>query len=235
MTKLFLFLTSSLILLGKNDPLTIGETLLYKASFRGINAAEASLKVIEKTIIKNDSAYHVRFLAKSKGPIHHIFPIHDEINIWLDSKTFLPIKIHENISEGNYKKSREIYFNQKEGYAVVNDDTLNIDKITQSTFSLFYFFRKNSIEDFKGEIIPLIQNGKKIFLQLIIKENQKVIVPAGNFICTEISPIRKDNKKFKNRAELAIMFSNDKDQYPVKIRIKLKFGYLVLELDQVLS
>ena len=81
MTKLFLFLTSSLILLGKNDPLTVGETLSYRASFRGINAAEASLKVIEKTVIENDSAYHVRFLAKSKGPIHHLFPINDEINI----------------------------------------------------------------------------------------------------------------------------------------------------------
>ena len=50
----------------------------------------------------------MRFLAKSKGPIHHLFPINDEINIWLDSKTFLPIKIHENIREGNFKKSREI-------------------------------------------------------------------------------------------------------------------------------
>ena len=79
MTKLFLFLTSSLILLGENNPLTVGETLSYRASFRGINAAEASLKVIEKTVIKNDSAYHVRFLAKSKGPIHHLFPINDEI------------------------------------------------------------------------------------------------------------------------------------------------------------
>ena len=54
-------------------------------------------------------------------------------------------------------------------------------------------------------------------------------------MCTEVSPVRKDNKKFKNKAELAIMFSNDKDQYPVKIRIKLKFGYLVLELDQILN
>ena len=101
-----------------------------------------ALKVIEKTVIENDSAYHVRFLAKSKGPIHHLFPINDEINIWLDSKTFLPIKIHENISEGNFKKSREIYFNQKESYAVVNDDTLNIDKNTQSPFSLFISFAK---------------------------------------------------------------------------------------------
>ena len=132
----------------------------------------------------------MRFLAKSKGPIHHLFPINDEINIWLDSKTFLPIKIHENISEGNYKKSREIYFNQKESYAVVNDDTVNIDKNTQSPFSLFYFFRKNSIEDFRGGTITLIQNGKNIFLKLIVKENQKVIVPAGSFMCTEVSPAR---------------------------------------------
>ena len=235
MTKLFLFLTSSLILLGKNNPLTVGETLSYRASFRGINAAEASLKVIEKTVIENDSVYHVRFLAKSKGPIHHLFPINDEINIWLDSKTFLPIKIHENIREGNYKKSRVIDFNQKEGYAVVNNDTMKIDKSTQSPFSLFYFFRKHSIQDFRGKTIALIQNGKNIFLQLIVKKNQKVVVPAGSFVCTEVSPTREDNKKFKNKAELAIMFSNDENQYPVKIKLKLKFGYLVLELDQILS
>ena len=150
-------------------------------------------------------------------------------------KHFYQLKFTKISEEGNYKKSREIYFNQKENYAVVNDDTMNIDKNTQSPFSLFYFFRKNSIEDFRGKTITLIQNGKNIFLKLIVKENQKVIVPAGSFMCTEVSPVRKDNKKFKNKAELAIMFSNDKDQYPVKIRIKLKFGYLVLELDQILS
>ena len=103
MTKLFLFLTSSLILLGENDPLTVGETLSYRASFRGINAAEASLKGIEKTVIENDSAYHVRFLAKSKGPIHLLFPINDEINLWIYTKTFLPIKIDDQIYEGNFK------------------------------------------------------------------------------------------------------------------------------------
>ena len=235
MTKLFLFFISSFILFGKTIPIRVGETLLYKASFSGINAADASLHVMDKIAIENDSVYHVQFSAKSKGPIHYLFPINDIINLWLDSETFLPVKVQENISEGNFKISRTIQFNQKQGYALINNDTLNIDKNTQSPFSLFYFFRKHTIKNFRGKTITLIQNGKNILLQLIVTENQKVIVPAGNFVCTTISPIRKDNKKFKNKAELDIMFSNDKNQYPVKIRIKLKYGYLVLELDQILN
>ena len=235
MTKLFLFFISSFILFGKTIPITVGETLLYKASFSGINAADASLHVMDKIAIENDSVYHVQFSAKSKGPIHYLFPINDIINLWLDSETFLPVKVQENISEGNFKISRTIQFNQKQGYALVNNDTLDIDKNTQSLFSLFYFFRKHTIKNFKNRTITLIQNGKTIFLQLIVKENEKVIVPAGEYICSTVSPIRKDNKKFKNKAELNVMFSNDENQYPVKIRIKLKYGYLVLELDQILN
>ena len=39
----------------------------------------------------------------------------------------------------------------------------------------------------------------------------------------------------KNKAELDVMFSNDLKKYPVKIRLKLKYGYLVLELDKIIS
>ena len=62
-----------------------------------------------------------------------------------------------------------------------------------------------------------------------------MIVPAGSFMCTEVSPARKDNKKFKNKAELDVMFSDDLKKYPVKIRLKLKYGYLMLELDKIIS
>ena len=49
-------------------------------------------------------------------------------------------------------------------------------------------------------------------------------------------PIKMVNLlKFKNKAELDIMFSNDNKKYPVMIRLKLKYGYLKLELDQVIN
>ena len=150
-------------------------------------------------------------------------------------KTFLPIKIHEKINEGKFKRSTTIRFNRKSNFALINNDTLQIEKNTQSPFSLFYFFRRNSIQEFKNKEISLIQNNKTVLLDLIVRENEVVKVPAGKYNCSIISPGRKDNKSFKNKAELDVMFSNDLKKYPVKIRLKLKYGYLVLELDKIIN
>ena len=129
-------------------PVNVGETLFYKASFRGIHAANASLKVIKESIIEKDSVYHIQFKAKTRSAFNYIFPIDDEINLWIDIKTFLPIKIKEKISEGNFKRSTNLLFNRKNNYAIIDNDTLKIEKHTQSPYSLFYFFRKHNIKNF---------------------------------------------------------------------------------------
>ena len=216
-------------------PVNVGETLFYKASFRGIHAANASLKVIKESIIENDSVYHIQFKAKTRSAFDYIFPIDDEIDLWIDIKTFLPIKINEKISEGNFKRSTNLLFNRKSNYAIIDNDTLKIEKHTQSPYSLFYFFRKHNIKNFKEKRISLIQNNKTVVLKLKVKEDQIIKVPSGNYTCTTVLPTREDNKKFKNKAELDIMFSNDIRKYPVMIRLKLKYGYLKLELERIIN
>jgi len=215
--------------------LPIGEKLLFNASFTGINAANASLEVIQRTIIEKQNVYHIKFLAKSTGIINYVFPINDEINLWLDVETLLPVKIHENIEEGKFKKSQTIIFNHKKGYAIINNDSIKIDSTTQSPYSLFYFFRKQNIMDFKNKNITLIQNGKTINLKLDIKEKENITVPSGQYICSRISPKRKDNKQFKNKAEMDILLSNDIYKYPIKIWLNLKFGSLILELKKIIN
>ena len=210
-------------------PVNVGETLFYKASFRGIHAANASLKVIKETIIGKDSLYHIQFKAKTRSAFNYIFPINDEINLWIDIKTFLPMKISEKISEGNFKRSTNLVFNRKSNYAIIDNDTLKIEKYTQSPYSLFYFFRKHNIKDFEDKTISLIQNNKTVVLKLKVKEDQIINVPSGNYTCTTVLPTRED------KAELDIMFSNDIKKYPVMIRLKLKYGYLKLELDQIIN
>ena len=216
-------------------PANVGETLFYKASFRGIHAASASLKVIKKTVIEKDSVYHIQFKAKTRSAFNYIFPIDDKIDLWIDVKTFLPVKISEKIREGNFRRSTNLVFNRRNNSAIIDNDTIKIEKYTQSPYSLFYFFRKHNIKDFEDKNISLIQNKKTIFLKLKIKENQIINVPSGDYTCTAVLPTRGDNKKFKNKAELDIMFSNDIKKYPVIIRIKLKYGYLKLELDRVIN
>ena len=235
MIKKILFSINCLALFVNAMPAHVGETLFYKASFRGIHVASASLEVTKKTIIEKDSVYHIQFRAKTRSAFSYIFPINNEIDLWIDIKTFLPVKISEKISEGNFKRSTNLVFNRKSNHAIVDNDTLSIEKYTQSPYSLFYFFRKHNIENFKDKRISLIQNKKTVILKLKVREDQIVNVPSGNYTCTTVLPTREDNKKFKNNAELDIMFSNDTKKYPVMIRLKLKYGYLKLELDRVIN
>ncbi len=235
MIKIIIFYFFFTLTFCQKSPIQIGEKLLFNASFTGINAANASLEVIQKTIIEKQTVYHIKYLANSTGIINYVFPINDEINLWLDAETLLPVKIHENIKEGKFNKSQTIIFNHKKGYAIINNDSIKIDKTTQSIYSLFYFFRKQNIMDFKNKNITLIQNGKTIILELDIKENENITVPAGQYTCTRISPKRKDKKQFKNKAEMDILLSNDIYKYPIKIWLNLKFGSLILELKKIIN
>ena len=61
----------------------------------------------------------------------------------------------------------------------------------------------------------------------------KVNVPAGTFTCTKITPMKLNEKEFKNRSQMSILFSNDEKRYPVKIWLTMKYGSLVLELNKI--
>ena len=216
MIKFIIFFIYLYYVFGQTPSFNVGEILTYNASFANIDAANASLEVIEKTKINNQKVYHMRFKAKSKGAINYFFPINDEVNLWLNEETLLPVKVQENIHEGKFKSSRIIDFYQENGYALINNDTIKIDYKTHSPYSLFYFFRKHNIEKFKDEIITLIQKRKTIPLKIKIKEKEDTIVPVGKYLCSKISPTRIDKKKFKNKAELDLFLSYDQNRYPIK-------------------
>ena len=106
---------------------------------------------------------------------------------------------------------------------------------THSPYSLFYFFRNQNVSIINGKIIQTIQGKTIMPLKVNVDKNIQISVPAGDFLCSRITPERSDKKQFKNKASMSILFSNDGNCYPVKIWLKLKFGALVLELDEIIN
>ena len=211
----------------------IGEKLKYNAYFGGVPAAEASLEIIGKEKLNGASTYHVRFSARSKGIVNYLFPINDKIDLWLTEDSFLTVKESLRIREGNYKKSQEMILNHNKNFVVLNSDTLTIPSNTHSPYALFYFFR---MKDFNQVVLDTLHttNGKKTTaLKVEIERDVKIDVPAGSFNCTKITPMRLNDKEFKNRSQMSMLFSNDGSRYPVKIWLTMKYGSLVLELDNI--
>ena len=87
----------------------------------------------------------------------------------------------------------------------------------------------------KVDTLNTIQGRKIMPLSILIEEDIETVVPAGKFLCTRVTPIRTNKKNFKNKAQMSMLFSKDKHQYPVKIWLKLKYGSLVLELENIVN
>ena len=211
----------------------IGEKLKYNAYFGGVPAAEASLEIIGKEKLNGASTYHVRFSARSKGIINYLFPINDKIDLWLTEDSLLTVKESLRIREGNYKKSQEMILNHNKDFVVLDSDTLAIPGNTHSPYALFYFFR---MKDFNQVVLDTLHttSGKKTTaLKIKVERDVKIDVPAGSFNCTKIIPMKLNDKEFKNKSEMSMLFSNDRNRYPVKIWLTMKYGSLVLELDNI--
>jgi len=218
-----------------NKKLNIGEVLKYEASFSNVNAGEGSLKNFGIEKIGDHETYHVQFKAKTKGLTDKIFPIMDVIDLWLDKKSLLPLRVKSNIREGRYSKKEDIYFFQENKYALKDNKKILIKKNTHSPFSLFYFFRSLNIKNLVEKKINILQGNKVQTLNVNIKKNINISVPAGRFKCIRVTPAKIKGGKFKNDAKMDIYFSDDLKSYPVKIKIKLKFGSLVLKLKEISS
>ena len=233
--NLLIFFFFSLSLAFSSPSMKIGEKLKYSAYFGGVPAAEASLEIIGKEKLNGTSTYHVRFSARSKGIINYLFPINDRIDLWLTEDSLLTVKESLRIREGNYKKTQEVILNHNKNFVVLNSDTLTIPGNTHSPYALFYFFRKKDFNQVELDTLHTTNGKRTTALKVGVERDVKVDVPAGSFTCTRITPMKLNEKEFKNRSQMSILFSNDENRYPVKIWLTMKYGSLVLELDKITS
>tara|TARA_Y100001954_G_C15306925_1_gene358758 strand:- start:155 stop:541 length:387 start_codon:yes stop_codon:yes gene_type:complete len=125
--------------------------------------------------------------------------------------------------------------NHNKNFVVLNSDTLTIPSNTHSPYALFYFFRMKDFNQVELDTLHTTNGKKTTALKVEVERNIKVNVPAGTFTCTKITPMKLNEKEFKNRSQMSISFSNDENRYPVKIWLTMKYGSLVLELDNITS
>ena len=214
-------------------PFQIGERLTYDVSFTGITAGQASLEVVNDTVLNNNHQLHIRFNARTTFPVSSIYTINDQVDTWLDSKYLYTKKLTKNIREGNYKNDSYTIIDYDQSIAITNGDTVIIDQFLRDPYSLFYFLR--TIPLIIDETIDFTAfDGKKITpFQVITKTKETINTMAGTFSCLVVKPFRKGATLLKNKGDMMIWFSDDKIRLPIQIRIKLKYGSMLLKLKDI--
>ena len=191
------------------------------------------MEVVNDTVVNNYHQLHIRFNARTTFPVSSIYTINDQVDTWLDSKYLYTKKLTKNIREGNYKNNSHTIIDYDQSIAITNGDTIIIDQFLHDSYSLFYFLR--TIPLIIGETINFTAfDGKKITpFQIITKTKETINTMAGTFPCLVVKPFREGTTLLKNKGDMIIWFSDDKNRLPIQIRIKLKYGSMLLKLKDI--
>ena len=228
MRILFFFILS--VIFAKNQPWD--ETLLYNASFSGVDVATATLK--SKKIKKNrdQDILRIEFIAKSKPSLKYIFPINDKIIIDVDLNTWQPLRVDKKIKEGSYIQNSLSTYDHKNKMFIYKNDSISFDGEIFNPYSLIYYFRTLNFSSDVNYEIQVVDNKKVTPLKFFADKKVKIKTELGKFYASKIWPKKMNGKPFKNAGKITIWIS-DKDRLPIIINLKMKFGSLNLELAEV--
>ena len=212
-------------------PFAVGEELTYKASFGGLPAGSARMRVDGIEMVRGRPAYHVLFSIDGGVPFYRV---HDRYESWIDVQTLASLRHRQDISEGRYtrKTTYEIY---PEHASYQKDDEPMQASVANplDDGSFIYAVRASRVhvgetrrDDryFRPDRNPVVLTGLR---------SDTVTVNAGTFATTVVRPAIRANGLFSENGDAQIWFSDDAGRYPVQVKTKFSKFSLTLSLQSV--
>lgn len=234
MQRILIILTLLISLnFSQNIPFKVGEHLTYTLQFNVIKMGRGYLSVESIDYISGIQSYHIKFQANTHKFADRIFPVRDQIDIWLNKSDLTTLKIIKQINEGRYHRDYYTLIDYDNSIAITNKDTIKINGVVRDPYSLLYYFRTIPLEI--GQILNFttFDNKKLTDFQVIVDDTETIETLAGKFSCIVVKPFRAGKTLLKNEGDMKIWFSDDELRLPVQIQIKLKYGSMLLQLKTV--
>lgn len=231
MKKLCLALAIGLsITIAQIYPFEPGEFLKYEVSLNILSAGKASLKINDGTEFSNRPLYHVVFKIKTNKVWDQIFPIRDTVESWIDTERLFTHKLKKIIREPKYSQDLLADFDYDSGIVKTDRKSLPITSETRDPYAIFYYLRTLPLK--VGDLFDftIFDNYKFTDLKLIVHRKESISVTAGKFNCFVIEPYKEGRALFRNKGDMKVWISDDKQRLPVMIISKAKFGSLVMKL-----
>lgn len=212
-------------------PFAVGEELTYRATFGGIPAGSAKMRVDGIEIVRGRAAYHVLFSIDGGIPFYRV---HDRYESWIDVQTLASLRHRQQISEGGYKRNTtyEIY---PERATYQKDDEPAEASVANplDDGSFIYAVRvarvrvgetRRDDRYFRPDRNPVVLTGLR---------QDTISVHAGTFATTVVRPSINANGLFSENGDAQIWFSDDASRIPVQLKTKFSRFSLTLSLQSM--
>ena len=212
-------------------PFAVGEELTYKATFGGLPAGSARMRVDGIEMVRGRPAYHVLFSIDGGVPFYRV---HDRYESWIDVQTLASLRHRQDIAEGRYRRTTTYeIFPERAAYqkddepveaSVANplDDGSFIYAVRAARLRVGETRRDDRY--FRPDRNPVV---------LTALRNETVTVNAGTFPAVVVRPSIRSNGLFSENGDAQIWFSDDASRIPVLVKTKFSRFSLTLALQSV--
>jgi hypothetical protein len=212
-------------------PFAVGEELTYRATFGGVRAGTARMRVAGVELVRGRPAYHVVFTLDGGVPF---FRVHDRYESWIDVETLASLRYRQRIAEGRFRRATTYEIYPERAKFRRDADTLQASVARPlDDGSFIYAVRAAGVrvgesrrDDryFKPDRNPVVLTGLR---------RETVTVDAGTFAATVVRPTIRTKGIFSEDGEAEVWFSDDAARYPVKVRSRFSRFTLSLTLVSV--
>ena len=227
-----------------SDVFEIGKPLIFDVSWMGCPVGTGTLQVKEKVRIRGRDAFHVIAIAETNHFLSHLYPVHDEIHSFIDSREFYSLEFRKTLMEGRYRADEVIRYDpdQKKGfYESLRNQTkkeITIPPKVHDLISAFFWFRLQPWAP--GKSFHTVVNSEEENWDLdidVLKRETKELRGSPVIETVQVEPRTRLKGVFYNRGRVWVNFSVGPKRLPVWIRLQTPFGPMVgvLRAKEVLT
>jgi hypothetical protein len=208
-------------------PFHVGEKMTYQAKVNFINAGTATMSVEDIEPVRGIPAYHTVFDVRGKVLLFHV---NDHYESWFDTASLVSLHHTQHIDETKNQADRTYDFYPERKVYVRNgvENPSVPDPLDEGSF--IYFMRSVPLEVGKTYEFNRYYHVDRNPVVIQVERKEHIKVPAGEFDAIVVKPIIKSKGLFSENGEAEVWFSDDSTRRLLRLKSKLAFGTLYLEL-----
>ncbi|MFW5758721.1 MAG: DUF3108 domain-containing protein [Bacteroidota bacterium] len=224
----------------QNNAFQKGEKIQYRVFYNSmltgnVKAGDASLSIKKKPeIVRNRKTMHIKAEGNTRGAFSFFFKVMNRYETFIDEQALVPHLFKLKLHEGKYRKKQNIFFNQKENYAIVNDDIVQTNQNIQDIVSSLYFMRTFNYDSAKvGDVydIQFLLNDSVHVSRILFEGREKIKTQKGTFHTLRFRPEVLIGDVFNQKYPMTLWVSDDENKILIAARTEIIVGSLRMEIN----
>jgi len=217
-----------------NEAFKPGEILRFRIHYGIVDAGEATLEV--NSNMKNiggRECYQVTGTGRTVGAFDWFFKVRDRYESIIDKKALIPWMFIRRVNEGGYIINQNVSFDHYRDSASSAKKTIAIPEYTQDLISAFYYARNLDFANAKeGDEFPITGYLDDAVFPFNVKYLGKEDVESdmGIFHCIKVRPMLQEGRVFKEKEDMTVWISDDKNRLPVRVQTNILVGSIKMDL-----